>query len=145
MTLGWPWPILWQVKFGNLGFSIGKSESSVFFRHYCSLWPESWLMQTTDWTYYGLLSIVGQGYFWTMAPGSFHMKVKTFFSEFQPNFVCKLLCTQKWKFIHMAKMAAMPLYGKNTVRIFFPETIGQILMKLGMKHQQLKPIIFCSN
>ena len=26
----WPWPILRQIKFGNLGFSIGKSENSGF-------------------------------------------------------------------------------------------------------------------
>ena len=31
-----------KVKFGNLGFSMGKSEISGFFRNYCSLWPESW-------------------------------------------------------------------------------------------------------
>ena len=30
-----------KVKFGNLGFSMGKSENSGFFRNYCSLWPES--------------------------------------------------------------------------------------------------------
>ena len=31
-----------NVKFGNLGFSMGKCENSGFFRNYCSLWPESW-------------------------------------------------------------------------------------------------------
>ena len=31
-----------KVKFGKLCFSKGKSESSGFFRNYCSLWPESW-------------------------------------------------------------------------------------------------------
>ena len=31
-----------KVKFGNLGFSIGKSENSGFFRNHWSLWPESW-------------------------------------------------------------------------------------------------------
>ena len=45
---------------------------------------------------------------------------------------------------HMAKMAAMPIYGKNT-KIFFPGTTGLILMKLCMKHQRPKPFIFCSN
>ena len=37
---------------------------------------------------------------------------------------------------HMAKMAAMPIYGKIliTLIIFFPETVGQIPIKLGMKH-----------
>ena len=49
----WPWGDLdlfyGKVKFGNLGFSIGKSEKSGFFRNYCSLRPERWLMQTTNW------------------------------------------------------------------------------------------------
>ena len=31
-----------QVKIGNLGFSIGKSENRGFFRNHCSQWPESW-------------------------------------------------------------------------------------------------------
>ena len=30
---------------------------------------------------------------------------------------------------HVTKMAAMPIYGKNTLKIFFPRTTGQILMK----------------
>ena len=41
----WPWSDLdlfyGKFKFGNLGFSIGKSENSGFFRNYWSLWPES--------------------------------------------------------------------------------------------------------
>ena len=43
---------------------------------------------------------------------------------------------------HMTKMAAMPIYGKNTLKISFPGTTGQILVKLCMKHQ--RPI-FCVN
>ena len=31
---------------------------------------------------------------------------------------------------HMTKMAAMPIYGKKTLKIFFPGSTGQILMKL---------------
>ena len=31
----------------------------------------------------------------------------------------------------MAMMAAMPIYGKNTLRILFPGIIRQISMKLG--------------
>ena len=42
----WPWSDLdlfyGKVIFGNLGFSIGKSENSGFFRNFCSQWPESW-------------------------------------------------------------------------------------------------------
>ena len=36
---------------------------------------------------------------------------------------------------HMTKMAAMPIYVKNTLKIFFPRTTGGlILMKLCIKH-----------
>ena len=37
---------------------------------------------------------------------------------------------------HMIKMVAMPIYGKNTLKIFFQGTTGQILMKLYMKYQK---------
>ena len=30
---------------------------------------------------------------------------------------------------HMTKMAVMPIYDKNTLKIVFPGTTGQILMK----------------
>ena len=39
---------------------------------------------------------------------------------------------------HMTKMAAMPIYGKNSSKIFFSGTGGPISMKLGMKHRWLK-------
>ena len=31
-----------KVKFCNLGFSIGRSENSGYFRKYCSQWLENW-------------------------------------------------------------------------------------------------------
>ena len=31
-----------KVKFGNIGFYIGKSENYGFFENYCSLRPEKW-------------------------------------------------------------------------------------------------------
>ena len=31
-----------KVKFGHLGFSMGKSEKHGFFLNYCSLWAQSW-------------------------------------------------------------------------------------------------------
>ena len=46
---------------------------------------------------------------------------------------------------HMTKIAAMPIYVKNTFKIFFPGTTWVILMKRCMKHQRPKPFIFCSN
>ena len=45
----------------------------------------------------------------------------------------------------MTKMAAMPIYGKNTVKIFFLGITGPILMKLCMKHQRPKPFIIYAN
>ena len=41
---------------------------------------------------------------------------------------------------HMTKLAAMSIYGKNTLEIHWAD-----LMKLGMKHQRPKPIIVCTN
>ena len=39
---------------------------------------------------------------------------------------------------HMAKMAAMPIYGKNPPKIFFSRTDGLFTTKLDMKHRWLK-------
>ena len=46
---------------------------------------------------------------------------------------------------HMTKMAAMSIYGKNKMKIFFPGTTGQILMKLCMKLQRPKSFIIFAN
>ena len=78
----------------------------------------------------------------------------TFFSQkplayLQPNFECKILGTSNENSStiagHMTKMAIMPIYGKNTLKTFFPGTTGQILMKLCMKHQRPKPFIHFAN
>ena len=45
---------------------------------------------------------------------------------------------------HMTKMAAIPIYCINPLKIF-SGTSGPILTKLSMKHRRLKLIIFCSN
>ena len=46
---------------------------------------------------------------------------------------------------HMTKLAAMPIYGKNTLKTIFPGITGQILMKLYMKDQRPKSVIICAN
>ena len=46
---------------------------------------------------------------------------------------------------HMTKMAAMPIYSKNPLKIFFSGTGGPISTKLVMLHRGLQPIIVCSN
>ena len=46
----------------------------------------------------------------------------------------------------MTKMAGMSIYGKKTLKIFFPGTSGTISRKLGMyENQGLRPLIVCSN
>ena len=46
---------------------------------------------------------------------------------------------------HMTKMAAMPIFGKDTLKIIFPGITRLILMKLCMKHQRPMSFIFYSN
>ena len=46
---------------------------------------------------------------------------------------------------HMTKMAATPIYGKNSLEIFFSRTSQPISTKIGMKHRGLQPIIVYSN
>ena len=41
----------------------------------------------------------------------------------------------------MTKIALIPIYGKNTLQIYFPGTSGLILRKLGMKHWRRNLII----
>ena len=43
----------------------------------------------------------------------------------------------------MTKMATMPIYGINPLKIF-PGTSGPIFTKLDKTHRRLKRIIFCS-
>ena len=46
---------------------------------------------------------------------------------------------------HMTKMAAMPIYAKNTLKILFPGTTVPISMKVCMKYQRPKPFIISAN
>ena len=46
---------------------------------------------------------------------------------------------------HMTKMAAMPIYGINPLKLFFSGTSVPIMTKFVVKHRRLKRIIFCSN
>ena len=45
----------------------------------------------------------------------------------------------------MTKMAATPIYGKKTSKIFHSETGEPIYMKFGMQNWGLLSIIVCSN
>ena len=46
--------------------------------------------------------------------------------------------------VHMTRVAPMPIYDKNTLKSS-QGTTGLILMKLCMKQEIPKPIIFCSS
>ena len=77
-------------------------------------------------------------------------KIETIFSEATGLFSTKFLGYEEMKSNkhdagHMTKMAAIAIYGINTIKILFPGTSWSISMKLGMKHQRFKLIIFCSN
>ena len=45
----------------------------------------------------------------------------------------------------MTKMAAMPIYMVNTLKVFFSRTKGPMTLKLGMQHQVHKYYQACSN
>ena len=45
----------------------------------------------------------------------------------------------------MTKMAAMRIYDKDPLKIFFPGNSGPISTKVGMQHLGLRSIIVCSN
>ena len=88
------------------------------------------------------MSIEGQGHFLTLAQGRVHTKIQTGFSQKQlcwsePNFVMKAFKYKEMKFWwhdagHMTKMAPMPIYGKNPLKIFFSGTGRPISTKLSM-------------
>ena len=46
---------------------------------------------------------------------------------------------------HMTKMAAMPIYGKNPLKIFFSRTRRPMTLGLGIKHQGCRAYQVCSN
>ena len=46
---------------------------------------------------------------------------------------------------YMTKMDAMPIFGKNPLKIFFSGTIRPMVLKLGIQHQGFEPYKICSN
>ena len=49
IMLGWPYPFYAKVKFGHVGYCMGKSENYLFFENYCSLRSQSWLKHSAKW------------------------------------------------------------------------------------------------
>ena len=46
---------------------------------------------------------------------------------------------------HMTKVAVMPIYGKNPLKVFFSGTKDPVTLGLGMQHWGLGPNKVCSN
>ena len=69
----WPWvnldPFYAKVKFGHIGFCMGKSENYLFFGNYCSLRSQSCLKHSAKW-------VNEVEYFLTLVRGHSDFKVK---------------------------------------------------------------------
>ena len=101
-----PWvdldPFNVNVKFGHIGFYMGKSENYLFFRNYYSLRFQSCLTLSAKWVYEVGFSIKGQGHSLTLVKGHSDFKGKPCFSQKQlgnlePKFKWKLEGEQEWK------------------------------------------------
>ena len=128
----WPWSDLdlfySKVKFGNLGFSIGKSENCWFFRAIaaCDLKPTEKMNICEYWRSRSFLDL---------GPRSFTYKIKTCFSQkplgqSKPNFICKLSGTRKWKFDDMMlvtwpRWQPCPYMVKTLQKSSSPELAGR--------------------
>ena len=78
------------------------------------------------------MSIEGQGHFLTLAQGRVHTKIQTWTKLCMKAFKYKEMKIWWHGAGHMTKMAAMPIYGKNPLKIFFSGTGRPNSTKLGM-------------
>ena len=117
----WPWVDLdlfyAKVKFGHIGFCMGKIENYLFFRNYCSLGSQSCLKHSAKWVHeVGWVSKV-KVILWPWSKVTQISKSKTV-GRFGTKVHMKA-----WRRIgmkintnelgDMTNMAAMPIYGKN--------------------------------
>ena len=80
MTLGRHWPIYAKVKFGHIGFCMGKSENYLFLGTISALgFKVAWSFQLTEL----LVSIKGQVHSLTLIKGHSDFNVKTCFLQTQ--------------------------------------------------------------
>ena len=135
----WPWSDLdlfyGKVKFGNLGFSIGKSENSGFFSETieaCDL-KVSWYRQLIDfmkvceyWRSRSFLDLGPRSCTYKNSNQIFSETTGPFWTKFcMKAFRYKEMKISKHDPGHMTKMAAMPIYGKNPSKTFFSRTGGR--------------------
>ena len=123
-----------KVKFGHIGFYMGKSENYLFFRNYCSLRSQTCLKHSAKWVYEVGWVFKVKVILWPWSKVTQISKFKLFFSKTVGQFGTKVHM-KAWRRIgmkintnelgHMTKMAAMPIYGKNLKKSSSPEPTDQ--------------------
>ena len=154
MTLGWPLPIF--LPRSNLVTCVFVWEKMKIFNfgNYCCLWIQK-LLHAINWKkQIKLHEYQRSGSLLDLRPKSLrYQNYNLFFwktaEQIEAKFHMKPFLDRGMKVCsngpgHMAKMPTMTIYGKNTSKIFFSRTREPIVMKLGMKHWPLGPIIVCS-
>ena len=102
-------PFYAKVKFGYIGFCVGKSENYVLFGNYCSCRPQSWFKYSNEWVNEVKWVSKVKDYYLTLAKGHSDFKIKScFFSEtvesFRTKFHMKAYGCMEWKFIQMSRV-----------------------------------------
>ena len=122
----WPWvnldPFYAKVKFGHLGFCMGKIENYLFFRNYCSLGSQSRLKHLAKWVneVEGVSKV--KVILWPWSKVTQISKLKLVFPK-NSRAIWNQRSYESLRGIgmkiyinelgHMTNMAAMPIYGKN--------------------------------
>ena len=133
-----PWvdldPFYAKVKFGDIGFCMGKSKNDLFFRNYCSLRSQSCLKHSAKWVYEVRWVSKVKVFFWPWSKVTQISKLKLVFLKTVGQFGTKVHM-KAWRRIgmkintnelgHMTNMAAMPIYGKNLKKSSSPEAIDR--------------------
>ena len=104
----WPWADLdlfySKVKFGHIGFCMGKSENYLFFGNYCSLRSQSCLKLLAKWVYEveWVSKVKAILWFWTKVTQISKLKLvflKNSGAIWNQNSYESLRENKKWKFI----------------------------------------------
>ena len=141
----WPWvdldPSYAKVKFGHIGFCMGKCENYLFFGNCCSLGSQSCLKHSTKWVneveWVSKVKVI----FWPWSKVTQISKLKLVFLKTTGRFGTKVHM-KAWgrmgmkiytnELGHMTNMAAMPIYGKIHKKIFFSRTNRPMTLKHGI-------------
>ena len=109
-----------KVKFSHFGFCVGKKANSGFFWSYCSLWHQSWYLQSAKGFFY---KYQRSRSFIDFCPGCLTFSIFIFFSsktvwliETKLNaepLLDKGMKVCSWDLGHMIKMATIPIHGKH--------------------------------